>query len=190
MPLKKEISLLPDENNSNLLSARIVKWAISVGRFVIVFTELIVISAFISRFWLDRKNSDLSEITRQQKAILESTKQFEDEYELLSRRLEAVKTLYNSQPDYSPSIATLVESTPGEIIYKSLTVGKQESSKNIKIDLSVYAFQESTIIDFITNLLLNPKFDSVSVGSIEKKAKDSKYIVTLSLNVKPNNATN
>lgn len=188
MALKKEISLLPDEHNSSLLSARIIKWAVTVGRYVIVFTELIVIGAFISRFWLDRKNSDLSEIVRQQKAILESTHAFEEEYILLNNRLTAIKQLYSSQPDYGPGINSLVNSTPREITYKSLTVQKDQNSSDVQLELSVFAYQENSIIDFMTNLLLNPTFDSVSVNSIEKKPKDSKYTVNLSLVVKPANA--
>ena len=80
MPSKKEISLLPAEENLNTFSARFLKWVTSVGRVVIVFVELIVIGAFLSRFWLDRKNSDLSETLRQQKAILASTQEFEKDY--------------------------------------------------------------------------------------------------------------
>lgn len=189
MPLKKEISLLPDEHNPNLLSARIIKWVVTVGRFVIVFTELIVICAFISRFWLDRKNSDLSEITRQQKAILESTSQFENDYNALSRKLSAIKGIYTSQPDYTPGLDSIVSSTPNDIVYKELTVEKPVDLTNIKADLSVYALNENSIIEFITNLLLNPEFDSVSVDTIEKKPKDSKYTVDLSLIInKPTNA--
>jgi len=53
MPAKKEISLLPDEENLDSFSARAFRWLTTVGRYVIVFTELIVICAFLSRFWLD-----------------------------------------------------------------------------------------------------------------------------------------
>jgi methyl coenzyme M reductase subunit C-like uncharacterized protein (methanogenesis marker protein 7) len=77
MPAKKEISLLPDEENLNTLSARVLRYLTTIGRVIIILTELAVISAFLSRFWLDRKNADLSETIRQQKAILESTQEFE-----------------------------------------------------------------------------------------------------------------
>ena len=47
MPAKKEISLLPNEENLNTFSARFLRWVTSVGRVVIVFVELIVIGAFL-----------------------------------------------------------------------------------------------------------------------------------------------
>jgi len=189
MAPKKEISLLPDEHNANTLSARVVRWAVTAGRFVIVFTELIVIGAFISRFWLDRRNSDLSETYRQQKAILQSTSQFEKAYNLLSQRLTAIDSFYKNQPDYTPGLNALVESTPNEIVYKTLAVTKDPKGTSQKISLTVYAYQESSIVDFITNLVLNPVFSTVSVDAIEKKPKDAKYTVTLALNINPINVT-
>lgn len=188
MPAKKEISLLPDDENNNLLSARILHWAVTVGRFIVVFTELIVIMAFLSRFWLDRKNSDLSEVVRQQKAILESTKDFEVQYNLLQQRLKLIKDFYDSQPDYQPGLNSLVESTPPEITFDTLTVGKKPESSAITAELSVSTFTESSIVDFVTNLILNPQFSSVSVNSIDKKPKDDKYSVTITLAFK--NSTN
>ncbi|MBU4397602.1 hypothetical protein KKC08_05560 [Patescibacteria group bacterium] len=80
---KREISLLPKDQDNNSSTAKLIRWITTVGRVVIIFTELIVIAAFVSRFWLDRKNSDLSESIRQQKAILESTALFEVDYSTL-----------------------------------------------------------------------------------------------------------
>lgn len=188
MPAKKEISLLPDDQNSNLLSARIYHWAITVGRVVIVLTEFIVIVAFLSRFYLDRRNSDLSEIVRQQKAILSSTADFEKQYSNLQQRLSVIKKFYDSQPDYQPGISSLVESTPPDIVYDSLVISKKIDSTNIVADLDLVAYQESSIVDFITNLLLNPQFSSVTVNSIEKKPKDTKYTVSITLTFAPTTA--
>lgn len=187
-PAKKEISLLPDEANTNTVSARIVRWVTSVARVVIVFTEIIVIGAFLSRFWLDRKNSDLSDSIRQQKAIIESTKNFEADYNLLQKKLNIIRQLYTDQPEYNSKVATIVESTPPDITYDTLQL-TNDSAKNIIASLSLNAYQESSIINFITNLILNPRIKSVDVNTIEKKPKDVKYIVNLTVSFKPN-ATN
>ena len=72
---------MPDSYNPNSFNARFIKWLTTIGRWVMTLTELIVISAFISRFWLDRKNSDLSDLIRQKQAILESTQYFESEFD-------------------------------------------------------------------------------------------------------------
>ncbi len=180
MPAKKEISLLPNEENADSLSARIIRWLSTIGRYVIVFTELIVVGAFISRFWLDRINSDLSEAVRQQKAILESTSSFENEYSQLQKRLTLIKTYYENQPQYQDKIQTLTESTPLDITFTGLSVGlNEEGDVNAEVSLSTY--QESSIVNFITNLIVNPNISSVDIQTIEKKARENQYHVNLSL---------
>ncbi len=181
MPIKKELSLLPDSENPNSFSAKAIKWLTTVGRWVIVFTELIVVSAFISRFWLDRKNSDLSETIRQQQAILESTQEFESEFKSFQQRLEFIQAFYRNDPQYDQKIATLVNSTPKDIIYKNLSVGKEEDLKKISATASLIAFNETSIIDFIKNLTLNPNIETVKINQIEKKQQENNYLVNISI---------
>lgn len=187
MPVKREISLLPEENNPRSLSNRIVTWLTTVGRFVIVFVELIVVLAFLSRFFLDRKNADLSETIRQQKAILMSTKEFEEEYNQLQQRLKYIKDFYENEPQYLPKITSLVQSTPPDIVYDKFTISREPESLQVVANLSAIAYEESSIVDFITNLILNPDIASVNIKSIEKKTKDSRYSIGLHLIFKNQN---
>lgn len=181
MSARREMSFLPDEENTNSLSARVVKWATTAGRFVIVFTELIVVSAFLSRFWLDRTNSDLSEAVRQQKAILESTQEFEVDYSNLQRRLKLVRTLYDSQPDYADKLMALASSVPPEVTFEQLSLEQDPKSKAVNARVSLFTHQETAIVDLITNLLVNPSISTVDIQTIEKKPKSNQYDVNLSL---------
>lgn len=181
MPLKKEISFLPDSEDINSFSARFLNWLTTAGRSIIIFTELIVICAFISRFWLDRKNSDLSEVIRQRKAIIESTQDFEKEYTLFQQRLRYIQKFYDNQPNFPIKINSLIESTPPDIVFEKLTINQSNEGQDINASLSLTSNKESSIVDFITNLSVNPSIKSVNVESIEKKQKDSKYTVSISL---------
>ena len=181
MLVKKEMSFLPSEEDVNSISARVVRWVTTVGRFVIVFTELIVIMAFLSRFWLDRTNSDLSEVVRQQKAILDSTASFENEYSQLQRRLLLIKKFYNNQPQFQSKVETLIESTPEDIDFTGLLLKHTADKNEISASIDLTAYQESSIVSFITNLIANPKITSVDIQTIEKKSNNPKYNVKLSL---------
>jgi hypothetical protein len=181
MVVKKEVSFLPEEENVNSFSSRAIKWVTTVGRFVIVFTELIVICAFLSRFWLDRTNSDLSEVVRQQRAILESTTEFEKDYSLLQKRLKIIKTFYQNQPEYQAKVVSLVESTPDDISYNRLVLKHDPLSNLVTAEISLTAYQESSVVNFVTNLMVNTNISSVDIKTIEKKPRDSKYSVDLAL---------
>jgi len=187
MPGKKEISLLPNEVNQNTPLARLLQWLTTVGRFVIVFTELIVILAFISRFWLDRKNSDLSEIIRQQKAILASTSDFEKEYASLQSRLKYIGDFYDNRPDYQGQIKNITSALPPDIFFENFTIGQNEKDKKMLLaSINLYTYREDSIIDFITNLTTNPNISDVNIRKIEKKAKDNRYYIDISLSLKSN----
>lgn len=180
MPGKKDLSLLPEEENVDTLSAKILRYLTTVGRVIIILTELIVISAFISRFWLDRRNSDLSEVVRQQKAILATTTQFEKEYNLLQQRLVFVKELLSQKTDYFGPVNALVKSTPPEIIYEDLNL-KRNPKGEVGASLNLYSYREDSLVNFISNLLVNPAIKSISVNKIEKKPRDTRYLVNLTI---------
>lgn len=185
MAAKKEISLLPESENPRSFGARFFKWITTTGRVTIIFTELIVISVFISRFWLDRKNSDLSEVSRQKQAILESIAPFETEFVQLQERLTYIKDFYQNQPDYNKQINSLVTSTPQDLFFEKLSVNRDEKTKLTIINTSLIAYREESIVSFITNLMLNPEIDQVNVQKIEKKEKENQYSISLTLLFKP-----
>lgn len=173
--------MLPNDENSNTLLARTLRWLTTIGRIVIIFTELIVVAAFLSRFWLDRKNSDLSEVIRQQTAILSSTQDFESDYNSLQERLKYISNFYQSQPKYIADLNSLVQSLPDGIYFQSLNLSSDAKTSQVNAQVDLYSYQEDPIVSFITNLKLNPDINSVNVQKIEKKTKDSKYYLTLSL---------
>lgn len=184
MANKKELSLLPDAENPNSVSAKALKWLTTFGRWVIVLTELLVIVAFISRFWLDRKNSDLSEIIRQRQAILASTKDFEDEFNSFQKRLSYIRNFYENQPEYDKKIEYLVKSTPTDLTYNDISIKQDKKNSQITINASLIAFNEKSIIDFINNLKLNPNIETVNIGNIEKKSNENNYSISVSVSFK------
>jgi len=181
MAVKKEVSLLPNSENPNSFSSRLIKWSTTTGRVVIIFTELIVVCAFISRFWLDRKNSDLSEILRQKTAILQSTQTFEAEFKQLQQKLSSIKVFYANQPKYDQQLASLIKSTPEEIYYKDISLSQDEKTLQTVVVSDLIAYREDIIVNFITNLMVNPDIKQVDIKRIEKKPKENQYDVLVSL---------
>ncbi len=185
MAVKKEVSLLPNSENPNSLSSRIIKWSTTSGRVIIIFTELIVVCAFISRFWLDRKNSDLSETLRQKTAILQSTQDFESQFKQLQQKLSSIKLFYSNQPKYDQQLTSLIKSTPEEIYYKDITLTQDEKTLQTIVNSNLVSYREDIIVNFITNLMVNPDIQQVDIKRIEKKPKENQYDVLVSLIFNP-----
>ncbi len=164
---KKEISLLPEENVVKTLTDKTVKWILSVGKYIVIFTNLVVIGAFLSRFWLDRQNTDLSEKIRQQKAILSSVEDFEKEFRLFQSRLAKIDGEFGK--DYQPvdPLLIIAESLPADVLLSdfSFSDAKGKAQANLKAQI----FSEMGLAEFIDRLLSQPEISSVQVGTIEKE---------------------
>ena len=178
---RKQVSLLPSQSNPQSTLNLAMNWLTNVGRVIIIFVELLVVAAFLSRFWLDRTNADLSETLRQQNAILDSTKEFRAEFNLLKDRLNAIETL-NKHKNITQAVNSLIKSTPPSVFYQNLNM--DTTADQLDTSLQIIAYDNQNIVDFITNLILNPDIDNVTVTKIEKEPKTSFFTISLSINFK------
>ncbi len=72
------VNLLDQPEFTSSSIARLINWTITYGRYIMIGTEVIVLVAFISRFSLDRKLTDLREEIAQKQIILEANADFSD----------------------------------------------------------------------------------------------------------------
>ena len=163
---KRDISLLPREDLKGSPLGRIINWILSVGRYVVVFTELIVIGAFLSRFWLDRKNSDLSEEIRQEKAILESAAEFETEFRLFQARLKAIAKSLDEEEDILFYLDSIIESMPQDLVL--VDYGFSGDNRR-EVSISFLVVSEATLAEFVDNLFEKKEVSAVKIGTIEKE---------------------
>jgi len=179
---KRDISLLPRKDMEGSPIGRIVNWLLSVGRYVVVFTELAVIGAFLSRFWLDRKNSDLSEEIRQERAILESTAEFEKEFRLFQARLKAIAKSLGKEEDVLFYLNSIVESMPRELVLLNYNFSGEGDKRQASVLVSVDS--ENALAEFVDNLLAQEEVTAVSIGTIEKEQETSgmriQFLITFS----------
>lgn len=164
---KKEISLLTQPPFELTLWGRLVNWLTTVGRFIIVFTELIVLGAFISRFWLDRKNSDLSEAVRQYRAILESSVDFEKEFRFLQARMKKAALFIKGEKELFTPLEVVARQIPDDIILTQFNFSSEKEKPTASI--SILVFSERSLANFINYLLTDPEVDSVRIGVIKKE---------------------
>lgn len=163
---KEDISLLPRKGLEGTPLGRLINWLLSVGRYIVVFTELVVIGAFLSRFWLDRKNSDLSEEIRQQKAILEATRNFEQEFRLFQARLNAIaKALKDEESPLLP-LEVISQSLPKDMVLLRYDFSGEDENEARILALTL---SERGLAEFVGNLLQQEAVNKVRIGTIEKE---------------------
>src|SRR5512144_1767398 len=96
MAKSKSINLLPQEEFENSVLGRILRWATGSFRVIVIITEMVVMGAFLSRFWLDAQNSDLNDSIQIKSAQISAQKDFENQFRQIQKKLDIYKGISKS----------------------------------------------------------------------------------------------
>lgn len=164
MPQKKtikipHINLLPKDPFFETLIGKIMVWAIHVGRYIIVFTEIIVIMSFASRFKLDRDLTDLTARITQKQAIIQSFGDVEERTRSLQRKIGFADALLkeNEAVIYLDHVIRIV---PSDVQLTQLSVRPED------VTIAATTKTSNGIALFLNALQSDPLFPSVSVDRI------------------------
>ncbi len=156
------INLLGQGNFNTSPIDRLISWAITYGRYIMIATEVIVLLAFISRFSLDRKLVDLREEIEQKKIILEANQRFEEEFKNFQKRLLTTKYLLNNQMNTSQLLSFLQTIIPSDTYITEFSV----SGKTMHI--SAVAGNTNSLSLLLLRMSQEQQFASIEVSHIRK----------------------
>lgn len=157
---KTTIEFLPQEEWEKGIGGKILKWALTVGRHIVIFTELVVILAFLSRFKFDRDLSDLGEKIKQQQAIVESLTKFEKEFRFLDKRLETIENLRKTQLETDKVLTELAALVPVDVYLSDFNVADDQ------FDLTATTLSEIGLGTFLKNLKESPEFGKIVLSKV------------------------
>lgn len=157
---KSEIEFLPQEDWEKTSFGKFLKWLLTVGRYIVIFTELIVILAFLSRFKLDRDLTNLYEQIEDKQAIIQSYADFEADFRFLQEQLSTIQTLRREQLQTKPLIEEIAALTPIDVYFSDLSVTGDRAS------FTANALSEAGLATFINNLKRSTRFSDLEIGSL------------------------
>lgn len=160
--LKKQINLLPHEGWEGKPIGRLVKWALTIGRYIVILTELIVIIAFISRFKLDRDLSNLYEEIEIKQAKIRSLERFEEEFRFTQKQLKVIKDLRLRKSDYPQTLSLLASLVPVDMTLNKLELNQKG------LALIGYSLSEPGLATFVKNLSQAPNFRDIRLGDVSR----------------------
>jgi Tfp pilus assembly protein PilN len=175
MPKNKGINLLPQEEFDVSIIGRALKWAMGTFRIIVIVTEMVVMSAFLSRFWLDAQNSDLTGKIKIKTAQIESQKSVEKEFRSLQSKLNIIKQIDAASP-LSQKINAIASKLPSGV--NLATVSILENSATVRGTST----SEIGIAQFVANLKADPAFKTVELGQVTSSEIDQTQVI-FSINV-------
>lgn len=170
------INLLDKDNFSVSAVGKFLIWSLSVGRYIVVFTELIVILSFLSRFTLDKTLTDLNSDVERKKNIILSYGDIENEVRDLQSRLELIKlqTERKNAPAYFDIVSQYL---PGDTKISQLIV----NADSIKISAKTTA--QIRISQFVAGLKQSKEFTDISIASIESEPDTQLVVFSIDANI-------
>jgi hypothetical protein len=159
-----KINLTPKDPFFKTPVGKFLNWAINIGRYIVIFTELVVIVSFAARFSLDRKVTDLNDSIHQKETIVRSYGTLEDDFRLAQEKLDQYE-----QVEQRNNIVKIFPKMQ-EIVPDDLTLRDLEITRT-GINLEAVALTNNALNFFINNLQVSPYFFDVTVEKIEAENK-------------------
>lgn len=158
------INLVIKDRTGDSLSEQFLAWILSYGRYIIIITQIIVLSVFFFRFKIDRDHTDLKELVTQKQAILESLVDLETEVRRVQGRLANIKTVSANQDSLLKVIRFLQQRTPADTIFTNLLLD------NDRISFQATAGNLRSFSYFLLQLQQDKKFSEVTLQDMNRKA--------------------
>lgn len=165
-----QINLLPEANFDATTAGRVLSWVLSTFRIIVIVTEIIVMIAFLSRFWLDAQNTDLNDDIKEKAAVLTASKNFEREFENTQKRLEIFSELTKNEGVYADILKTVVSYLPTDLFLT--TVIFEEGSLQIEGSTP----NEMSIQQLIVNLSSTGKFSDIGLVELSTDPKNPIFL--------------
>lgn len=161
MPARgKPLNLLPKSELERTTWGRVLKWALSGGRYIVILTEMVVIVAFLSRFKLDQDMSDLGERINGKKNVLEVQTAAEIKFRQVQDKINLAKEAKNEGIKKDEIFAALEADVPPGVRLQNLKIEKNE------VSFSAQANSEADLTEFLRRGSQNPKWKEIELSSI------------------------
>jgi Tfp pilus assembly protein PilN len=170
------INLLPKDSFEESHLGRFLRWSLITGRAIVVLTEFVVILAFGSRFWFDKKLNDLGEVVGQKQMVVKSFAEIELQMRDVLARETPVVNFLEKNLGIESVFSDLVKSTPADVIFETMSLSASG------INLKGKAQSESGFAGLLANLNKLERVESISVG--ETKFSQREGMVEFQITVK------
>ena len=166
---KKSINLLPHDPFEESLLGQVLSWGLMIGKWIVIATQIVVVSVFLFRFGMDRKANNLRRSIEKEVVKIKAYETIENNFRLAQARLVLAKPLIEQQAKVKTSFQNQASLIPKDIWLEKIEVDQDQ------INLVAYAYSMNSFNQFLENLKNSGEFRRISIqnieSGIEKQAK-------------------
>ena len=158
------VNLVPQDPFFETGLGRFLKWALSVGRYIVIFTEMVVILSFASRFTLDRMVTDLNSAINQKERVISSYGDLEKNFRFIQQQIEDYQQ-FKQDSNLVDIFPILNDNVPNDVVFETLLIRPDS------INFTGGAMSQNALNVLVNNLQLSPHFTEISVNKIESRGE-------------------
>lgn len=182
--VKKSVSINLIKKDRKETINQVVTWAQTIGRFLIIFVQIITLTALIYRFVLDNQLRDVHTKIKQEQAILESQKKNEEIYKNLQDRLTVAATFSDKGNESIKIFKDIISFAPIGMTFTNVTL----TESGLSIEANVSSVYPLSI--FVNSLKKYQKTETVSIDKIENKTSSATITAGISIIFKQKGVAN
>jgi Tfp pilus assembly protein PilN len=178
MSKKDTVNLLSRHDFQLTTWGKVANWSLTIGRWIVVVTELIVILAFISRFKLDQDIINLEDEIAQKQAIIEASADQEEIFRNTQKRLSVLSSATAQDRQLKDTFTQINLSLPVDVVITSMNISDNELSINAySVAEQATSRAEQSISSFANNLRRSLYFDNVLLTRLNLEGGEEKEIL-------------
>lgn len=161
--LKISLNLLYPQGLPSKLPAKLLKWALTFGRYIGIVVEIVVLVAFAARFKLDADLADTNDKINSQIPHIESLKKDEQTIRNTQFKLLAVKQNLSKIPNWQGTLSKISSQMPSGAILSNLSFN---NSSDLTFKLTGEASSNNDLAIFLSGLKGEEGFKDINLTSI------------------------
>ncbi|MBU0974857.1 PilN domain-containing protein [Patescibacteria group bacterium] len=173
-----EINLVPKDPFFSTVIGKILRWSLSAGRYIVIFTELVVIMSFITRFSLDRKVTDLNSSINQKKQIVLSYGDTEENFRTIQEKILQYKQT-EQETNIVDTFASMSNIMPEGIVLEELAI------RPTSVIISGKTLSQNSFNLLINNLQISPDFSNINVNEVESSSVEPGLFFNINVDTRP-----
>lgn len=186
--IPQSINLLTPVNTPEDTWERLYDWLFSVGKYILIGVQIVVLSVFVARFLYDRRNNDLTQEVNSLSATLADDffRNSEIRYNNWHRLFNDMNIISEEQPINSTVVASVIESVPSDVQLLDISY----ISGRVSMNLTAGDFQ--AIQRYESLLKKNSNYDQQSLKVTLNKSgtEESNIDFSIAFNISEEAASN
>src|SRR3989344_2175503 len=171
-----KVNLLYPQGSPSKIYVKFIKWLLSYGRFIVMGVELLVIGAFVLRFQLDAKLSDLNTQIGRQVPFIENLREDEALVRRAQFKLQTIKTNFAQTQLWSSMLGKISSQLPPSIVLEGFNLDSKEKIWEFRITGSAVSNKDLALL--LSGLRNDPSLVVVTLISLNFDRGNISFVIT------------